>query len=82
MATNNDIKDLFSRYIKLEHEIKLLQKDKKELLAEFKDRIEPRSFQAALRAVKIISKVKPEEKQGFDQILHILEKQICIEHIE
>ena len=82
MAINNDIEELFSRYVRIEHEIKLLQEDKKSLLAEFKDRIDPKSFRSALRAVKIIAKVKPEDKQEFDQVLHILEKQICIEHIE
>ena len=82
MATNNDIKDLFDRYIKIEHEIKLLQQDKKELLAEYKDKINPKSFQSALRAVKIISGVKPENKQEFDQALSVLEKKLTIEHIE
>lgn len=82
MATNNDIEELFSRYARIEHEIKLLQEDKKNLLAEFKDKIDPRAFQSALRAVKIMSKVKPENKQEFDQALHILEKQLCIEHVE
>ena len=82
MATNNDIKDLFDRYVRIEHEIKLLQQDKKELLAEYKDKINPKSFQSALRAVKIISGVKPENKQEFDQALAVLEKKLTIENIE
>ena len=53
MPTNNDIKELFDRFIRIENEIKLLQDDKKSLLEEFKDRIGPASFRAALRAAKI-----------------------------
>tara|TARA_Y100000114_G_scaffold151077_1_gene167304 strand:+ start:342 stop:590 length:249 start_codon:yes stop_codon:yes gene_type:complete len=82
MATNQDIKTLFNRYVTIEQEIKLLQEDKKQLLAEFKDKVDPRAFQSALRTAKIIAKVKPDEKQEFDQTLHILEKAMCIEHID
>lgn len=82
MATNQDIQELFERYMRVEAEIKLLQDDKKQLLAEFKDRIDPKAFQSALRAVKIISKVKPDEKQDFDQSMLILEKVMCLEHVD
>lgn len=82
MATNQDIQELFERYMRVDSEIKLLQEDKKQLLAEFKDRIDPKAFQSALRAVKIISKVKPDEKQDFDQSMLILEKVMCLEHID
>ena len=82
MATNETIKELFERYVTIEHEMKTLQEDKKQLLSEFKDKIDPKAFQAALRAAKIKAKVKPEEKQDFDQALHLLEKVMCIEHVE
>ena len=82
MATNEDISDLLNRYTTIESEIRLLQDDKKQLLSEFKDKIDPKAFQAALRTAKIMSKVKPSEKQDFDQSLHVLEKELCIEHID
>jgi uncharacterized protein (UPF0335 family) len=82
MATNEDINELFDRYTRVENEIKLLQDDKKELLAEFKDRIDPKSFQSALRAAKIKAKLKPGEVQDFDQALFLLEKELCMEHID
>ena len=82
MATNQDIQELFERYMRVDAEIKLLQDDKKQLLAEFKDRIDPKAFQSALRAAKIISKVKPDEKQDFDQSMLILEKVMCLEHVD
>ena len=82
MATNQDINELFERYTRVENEIKLLQEDKKQLLAEFKDRVDPKVFQSALRAAKIKAKLKAESVQDFDQTLHILEKELCLEHIE
>ena len=82
MATNQEIKELLERYLRLENEIKLLQEDKKTLLAEFKDRVDPKAFQSALRAAKIIAKIKPENKQEFDQALDVLEGALSIDHIE
>ena len=66
----------------IENEIKLLQDDKKQLLTEFKDRIDPKAFSAALRAAKIKAKLKPQEVQDFDQALVVLENELCIEHID
>lgn len=82
MATNEDIKDLLRRYLNIENEIKLLQEDKKQLLGEYKEKIDTKAFQSALRAAKIISKVKPDAKQEFDQALDILESALSIEHID
>jgi len=81
MATNKDISDLFERYTSIESEIKLLQDDKKQLLAEFKDRIDPKAFQSALRSAKIKAKLRPEEVQDFDLALDLLEKELCVEHV-
>ena len=82
MTTNTDISDLFDRYTRIENEIKLLQDDKKQLLSEFKDRIEPKAFQSALRSAKIKAKLKASEVQDFDQILEVLEKSLCLDHID
>jgi len=82
MATSSDINDLLKRYINIEHEVKLLQEDKKHLLAEYKDKVDPKAFQAALRSARIRAKLRPEEVQDFDQSLMCIEKELCIEHIE
>ena len=82
MATNNDIVELFERYSRVENEIKLLQADKKELLAEFKEKVDPKTFQAALRAAKSVSKLKSTERSDFDQIMEILQSHLCSEHID
>ena len=82
MTMSNDISDLFERYTRVENEIKLLQDDKKQLLTEFKDRIDPKAFQSALRSAKIKAKLKANEVEDFDQILEILEKSLCVDHID
>jgi len=81
MATNKDIKELLEKYMSIENEIKLLQDDKKELLAGYKEKIDPKAFSSALRAAKISSKVNPQDKQEFDQALNVLENIFTIEHI-
>ena len=81
MATNEDISELFERYTRIENEIKLLQDDKKQLLAEFKEKIDSKAFQSALRSAKIKAKLKPGEIHDFDFALNLLEKELCIEHI-
>ena len=82
MTTDNDISALFERYSRIENEIKLLQDDKKQLLSEFKDRIDPKAFQSALRSAKIKAKLKAREVQDFDQILEVLEKSLCVDQID
>ena len=82
MTVNSDVSDLFKRYTQIENEIKLLQEDKKYLLTEFKDKIDPKTFQSALRSAKIKAKLKSDELPTFDQVLGLLEKELCIEHID
>lgn len=82
MATIADINELFERYTRIENEIKLLKDDKKQLFAEFKDRVDPKAFQSALRSAQIKARLKTGEVQDFDQALLILEKELCIEHID
>ena len=82
MATNQEIKDLLEKYMRIENEIKLLQEDKKELLSSYKDKIDPKAFASALRAAKISAKIRPQDKQQFDQALHVLETALSIEHVD
>jgi hypothetical protein len=82
MATNQEIKEILENYLRIENEIKLLQDDKKELLSRNKEKIDPKAFQSALRAAKIVAKVKPQDKQEFDQALLVLENALSIENID
>ncbi len=79
--TNNDVKELFERFMNIENEIKMLQEDKKQVLAEFKDRVEPKVFRAALSAAKTKAKLKSHEANEYDQVMNVLEDQLSIDHI-
>ena len=79
--TNNDVKELFERYMNIENEIKMLQDDKKQVLAEFKDRVEPKVFRTALAAAKSKAKLKSHEANEYDQVLDVLESALAIDNL-
>ena len=80
--TNTDVKELFERYMRIESEIKMLQDDKKQILAEFKDRVEPKVFRAALSAAKSKAKLKSHEANEYDQVMNVLESELCVDHVD
>lgn len=80
--TNDAAKELFERYKTIENEIKILQEDKKALLEEFKDRVDPKAFKAALAAAKAKAKLKPHEVNSFDMLMELLADEICVEYAE
>lgn len=80
--TNDDVKKLFERYQTIENEVRLLQEDKKQVLAEFKDRVEPKVFKAALAAARSKAKLKPSEANEYDQVVMLLESELCIDHLD
>ena len=82
MAIKSEIKELFDRYVRIEHEIKLLQEDKKVLLQEYKDKVDAKSFRHALRAAKIIANVDSSSRAEFDEALEVISGAMTIEHIE
>tara|TARA_Y100000034_G_C6904963_1_gene419632 strand:+ start:2457 stop:2699 length:243 start_codon:yes stop_codon:yes gene_type:complete len=79
--TNDDVKELFEKYIQLENEIKSLREDQKEVLADFKDRVEPKVFRAALSAARAKARLKPHEATQLDQVVELLEDELCVDHI-
>jgi len=79
--TNDDVKDLFERYMRIENEIKTLQEDKKDTLAEFKDRVSPKVFRTALAAARAKARLKPNEGNEFDQVMLMLENELTIEQV-
>ena len=47
------VAELVERLTTLNNEIKLLQTDKRELLAEYKDKLDVKAFKAAMRITKM-----------------------------
>lgn len=80
--SNDAAKELFDRYKTIENEIRILQEDKKNLLEEFKDRVDPKAFKAALAAAKAKAKLKPHEANNFDMLMELLADEICVEHVD
>ena len=75
MATRETIKELVERLTTIENEIRLLQTDKKDLLANFSDRVDVKAFRAAWSVMKAKKRVGESE---FDQILDELERSVSI----
>ena len=78
---NDAAKQLFERFKSIEGEIRILQEDKKNLLDEFKDRVDPKAFKAALSAAKSKARLKPHEANDFDLLMELLADELCVEDV-
>jgi len=79
---NDDVRELVERFVRIEDETKLLQEDKKQLLAEFKDKLDVKAFMAALRIVRIKAKLSDSHASELEGMLGELEGMLSIEHSE
>lgn len=62
------VKELVARLTRIENEQKLLTEDKKLVIAEYKDKLDVKAVQAAIRVAKIIAKLDTSD-QEFDNIM-------------
>lgn len=69
--TSETVRELVEKITQIDNEIKLLQEDRKEILEEYKDKLDLKAFKAALRIVKLRENVDNTE---LDNILEVLEK--------
>ena len=76
--SNDAVKELFDRWKSIDGEIRCLQEDKKALIDEFKDRVDPKAFKAALGAAKAKARLKPTEANNFDLFMDLLADELCI----
>ena len=79
---DEEIKELFKRYKNIENEISILREDKKELLKEFKDKVDTKTFQAALQMAKIKARLKPEQESNLETFLEILYNGLTLEDVQ
>ena len=77
MSNNNDVLELVERLITLENEIKLLQEDKNQLFTEYKEKLDIKTFKAAIRIAKIKSKLGDSET-ALEELLPAIESKICV----
>ena len=57
------VKELVERLTRIESEQKLLTEDKKHLIAEYKDKLDVKAVQAAIRVAKIRAKLDTSDQE-------------------
>ena len=64
------VAELVERLTKVNNEIKLLQEDRRELLADYKEKLDIKAFKAAMRITKMREEV---DEAQLDNILLVME---------
>jgi len=82
MATKEDVIELVEKLLTMESEVRLLGEEKKNLLASYKDKMDVKAFQAALRIAKIKGKLRDTSETEFENLLLTVEDKLTIDWIE
>ena len=77
MATRETVLEFVEKYLNIENEKKLLADDQKQLIEEFKERLDIKAVKAAIRIAKIRSKLGDSETE-LDNILQDVESKISV----
>lgn len=78
MPDKEVVHELVEKVLELEHEIKTLQETRKDVLDEYKDRVDLKVFNAALRIARIKSKLASTSDESLDEVLDAVEDKICV----
>lgn len=78
MSNKEIIHELVEKVIDLEHEIKTLQETRKDVLDEYKDKVDLKLFNAALKIARIKSKLAQTSDESLEEILNAVEDKICV----
>ena len=82
MTDNELVAELVQRLMRVEHEIELLREDRKNLLGEYKDKLDIKVFQAALRIAKIKARLSSTSEDTLDSVLEVVEDKFTIDWID
>ena len=74
------VKELVERLTRIESEQKLLSEDKKHLIAEYKDKLDVKAVQAAIRVAKIRAKLDTSD-QEFDNIMSTVNVSLSLDNV-
>ncbi len=74
------VKELVERLTRIESEQKLLTEDKKHLIAEYKDKLDVKAVQAAIRVAKIRAKLDTSD-QEFDNIMSTVNVSLSLDNV-
>ena len=72
------LNELVDRLLNIENEMNVLRDDKKNLLAEFKEKLDIRSVQAAMRIAKIKMRLTETSDETLDDMIANIEKKITV----
>ena len=72
------LNELVDRLLTIENEMNLLREDKKLLLSEFKEKLDVRSVQAAMRIAKIKTRLTDTSDEALDEMIVNIEKKITV----
>ncbi len=75
---NEDFETLIDRLLLIEGEMNLLRDDKKTLLTEYKEKLDIRSVQAAMRIAKIRTKLAETSDEALEEMISSVEKKISV----
>jgi len=78
MTDKEIIHELVEKVLDMEHEIKTLQENRKEILDEYKDKIDLKVFNAALKIARIKAKLAQTSDESLDAVLDAVEDKICV----
>tara|TARA_B100000131_G_scaffold288917_1_gene300593 strand:+ start:1156 stop:1389 length:234 start_codon:yes stop_codon:yes gene_type:complete len=77
MNTEN-LNELVDRLLTIENEMNILREDKKTLLTEFKEKLDVKSVQAAMRIAKIKARLSDTSDETLDEMVSNIEKKITV----
>ena len=78
MTDKEIIHELVEKVLDMEHEIKTLQENRKEILDEYRDKIDLKVFNAALKIARIKAKLAQTSDETLDAVLDAVEDKICV----
>ena len=78
MPDKEVVHELVEKVLELEHEIKTLHETRKDVLDEYKDRVDLKVFNAALRIARIKAKLATTSDESLDEVLDAVEDKICV----
>jgi uncharacterized protein (UPF0335 family) len=77
MALRETIEEFVEQLLRIENEKKLLQEEQKNLLAEYKDKLDVKALKAALQIAKIKSRLGDSEPE-MSNMLDTVEKKLTL----
>ena len=77
MSEKTVLSEFIEKYIAIENEQKLLAEDRKLLVSEYKDKLDVKTVQAALRIVRMKSKLDVSDDE-LDNMLLALERHVMV----